>query len=356
MKPKFLKEIMIQVYLSVILAFLTACSSNVQNGNGAFLKAKNSDEKMKGLSFVASSRPFEASEFEPLKSTNANYLAIMPFAFMPSANAPNLSFAHERQWWGERPDGCQETIKMAKKNGFGILLKPQIWIGGGVFTGTIQQNSEADWTDFERNYRDFVLKFAEIAEAEKVEVFCIGTELEQFVRQRPDFWKRLIRDVRAVFSGKLTYAENWDCFDQPSFLSELDYIGVDAYFPLAEGQHPSKEAIRNGWTPHLLKMKSSSQKYAKPILLTECGYRSVDFAAEKPWDFSREKKSVNETLQADLLSVMFEEVWTQEWCAGGFIWKWFPFHERAGGAQNNQFTPQNKQAQQVITSYFAKLP
>ena len=62
------------------------------------------------------------------------------------------------------------------------------------------------------------------------------------------YFKQLIKDVRAVYAGKLTYAENWDCYADVPFWSDLDYIGMDAYFPIAEGSNPSEQELEEGWS------------------------------------------------------------------------------------------------------------
>jgi hypothetical protein len=41
-------------------------------------------------------------------------------------------------------------------------------------------------------------------------------------------------EIRKIYTGKLTYAANWDDFDKVPFWKELDYIGIDAYFPLSD--------------------------------------------------------------------------------------------------------------------------
>jgi hypothetical protein len=47
-------------------------------------------------------------------------------------------------------------------------------------------------------------------------------------------------------------------------------------------------------------------------------------------------------------------LWDKEWMAGGYIWKWFPFHNRAGGNKDDQFTPQNKLAEKRIVEFYKK--
>ena len=45
-------------------------------------------------------------------------------------------------------------------------------------------------------------------------------------------WVELIEKVRTVYSGKLTYAANYDNYQDVGFWNHLDFIGINAYFPL----------------------------------------------------------------------------------------------------------------------------
>jgi hypothetical protein len=45
---------------------------------------------------------------------------------------------------------------------------------------------------------------------------CFGTELE-FGSQKTQYWMQLIQKIKKVYTGKLTYAANWDDFDKVPF-------------------------------------------------------------------------------------------------------------------------------------------
>lgn len=311
-------------------------------------------KKINGLSLVASRQEISNDHFQAVLNVNANAVAVMPFGFMESLESPDLKFNVDRQWWGERVEGAGKTIQLAKQNGLSVMLKPQIWIRRGDFTGHLKMNSEEDWKKFGENYKDFILLYAALAEKEKAEIFCIGTELNSFVEARPEFWNDLIAEVRKVYKGQLTYAENWDKIENVHFWEDLDYIGVDAYFPLNEGASPDLEEIKKGWKPVKTQLKKLSQENKKPILFTEYGYRNIDHSVRMPWDASRELTGNNDQNQSNALAGLYEEVWNEKWFAGGFLWKWFQDHSRAGGAEDNQFTPQNKPAEGVVKQYYGK--
>ena len=208
-------------------------------------------QKINGVSFVASKDSITSEHVQPVLNVHSNYVALMPFGFFQELNSPIVLFNTHRQWFGETQKGLLQYAKKFQEEKVGIMVKPQIWVWRGVFTGDINMDSEEQWTFFENSYSDFILTYAKTAQDMGAEILCIGTELEQFVLTRPVYWKRLIKDIRRIYKGKLTYATNWNEYLEVSFWSELDYIGIDAYFPLSEEKSPSildfeKEAERKG--------------------------------------------------------------------------------------------------------------
>lgn len=310
--------------------------------------AQMEEIKMNGVSFVASRDSLQQNQIRPIKDVYANYAAIMPFGFIRTLDHPEIIFDTDRQWFGETSAGASQYIELLHSDGIEVMMKPQIWIWRGEFTGNLKMNSEEDWIQLENEYSNFILTYAKLAETTQVKVFCIGTELEQFVIQRPTYWKHLIAEIKKVYSGKLTYAANWDEYKRVPFWDQLDYIGVDAYFPISDTKTPSLEESKAGWKPWKEELKTVSEKFDKPILFTEYGYRSVDFAGKEPWDSNHELPSINFEAQTNLLESLYQEIWNEPWFAGGFIWKWFIAHEQVGGEKDNQFTPQNKPAQQSV--------
>lgn len=322
-----------------------------------FISCKGqSSKKINGVSFVASGDSITMKHVNPVLQVNANSAAIMPFGFIRDLAHPKVQYSSERQWFGETPRGVKQYAGMLQKNGVSIMVKPQIWVWHGEFTGNIKMNSEADWKILEDTYKKFILEFAVVAQEIKAETFCIGTELEQFIKHRPNYWSELISEIRKVYKGKLTYAANWDEFTRTPFWEQLDYIGIDAYFPLSDEKTPSIAALTEGWKKHKQTILNHSNKFKKPILFTEFGYRSLDFTGDKPWDVDHSKTAVNLEGQANALQVIFDTFWHEEWFAGGYVWKWFIDHEKVGGKENARFTPQNKPAELVIKDFYGGTP
>lgn len=309
--------------------------------------------KVNGVSLVSINKAIDSTNVLPIKSLGANWAATIPFAFMPSHTSPELSFDLDWQWIGERIDGARNYVRELHAQGLSVMIKPQIWIGHGTYTGEIRMASEDDWVKLEENYKKYLLAFANLATEEKVEMICIGTELKHFVTDRPDYWRMLISELRTIYAGKLTYAANWDEYEDISFWGDLDFIGVDAYFPVSKKEKVSVSKLIKGWEPHKAKMDSVSVKFGRPILFTEYGYRSIGGCAVKPWDYS-DAGEQNEKCQAVALHALYHVFWEDEKYCGGFLWKWYPDHKSAGGPSNKMFTVQNKKAQKTVTEMYSR--
>ena len=309
-------------------------------------------QKINGVSFVASYGAIDAKHVQPVLKVNANYVALMPFAFMKDLANPSLVFNTDRQWFGETEKGLVQYANEFEKVSVKVMVKPQIWVSKGQFTGLIKMMSEENWTLFEANYEKYILSYAVIAQKIQAEMLCIGTELGSFVTQRPKFWNELIAKIKRVYKGKLTYAANWDAYKRVSFWGQLDYIGVDAYFPLSIEKTPTVADFEEGWQPHKKEIKIIQRRYDKPILFTEYGYRSVDFNGLRPWESNQVEGAINLMAQASATQAIYNQFWKEDWFAGGFIWKWFHNHSDSGGTENNRFTPQNKPTEKILRTLY----
>jgi len=313
---------------------------------------KTRSSKINGVSFVASRDAVNESHINPVVKVNANYAAIMPFGFIKNLEHPEIIHNTDRQWFGETKAGAEQYIDELRKKKIKIMIKPQIWVWRGEFTGFIEMTNEADWKILEDSYSKFILEYAELANTVQAELFCIGTELEKFIENRPEYWFALIKKIRTKYKGELTYAANWDEFKRTPFWTDLDYIGVDAYFPVSDSKTPTVEESLEGWKTHKQVIYKMFQKHDKPVLFTEYGYRSVDYSGKTPWISDRSMNQVNLEAQTNTTQALFETFWEEDWFAGGFIWKWFHKHDKVGGKENFMFTPQNKPAEALLRKQY----
>ena len=294
-----------------------------------------------------------------LNTVGVDWISVMPFGFTPN-DEPVVHFNHDRQWWGERSEGTIETIRLAKEHNIKVLLKPHVWMHNG-WVGDLSFDKKVDWEKWEADYTDYILTFATLADSMDVEVFCIGTEFKAAVQAREAYWRGLIRAVKKVYKGKITYAANWDEYPDVPFWDELDFVGIDTYFPLVNAKTPTVEELETAWQPILKKLRKFHKKTRKPILFTEYGYMSVDGCAHKNWELEHQRTEipVNEQAQANAIEAVFEVFWKEDWWGGGFLWKWYPHSGGEGQGRRAKFraadyTPQGKMAEDVLKKWFKK--
>lgn len=313
--------------------------------------------KINGVNFVAPSDQVSAECMQPLSRINSEWVALNPYCY-GKVGDPNIYYDLNWQWWGERTEGTRKLIEYAKAAGVKVLIKPHIWVRGQGWGGDFELDSDEKWAVWEADFEDYILAHARLAAELDVEMFCIGTELRKSVQQRPQFWNGLIQKVRAIYSGKLTYASNWDNYQNVTFWDQLDYIGIDSYFPLSEEVLPKTTDLLAAWEPHKADLKKMSAKHSKPIIFTEFGYRSIDRTAWRQWELPEhwEPSSgmVNLQAQENAYTAIFQSFWGEEWFAGGFLWKWYPKDEKSGGADNRDYTPQNKPVEKLIKTWYTR--
>lgn len=310
-------------------------------------------DKIAGVSIVQSPGMPGQGWTPAVQQVGADWVAVLPYA-VGQLGQPGMVFDIDHRWV-PRFDAYRSLIREAKGHGLKVMLKPMFWVMGS-WAGGFDLETEEDWLLWEDRYRQYILRLADIAAEEQVDLFCIGTELNIACRKRPAFFKSLITEVRQHYAGKLTYAANWDEFLSVALWDQVDYIGIDAYFPLSGSTLPTVAELKTAWLKHMRRIKPLYLTYKKPILFTEFGYRSIDICCWEQW--KRENLphdvAVNLAGQDNAYRAFFEVFWDQPWFAGMFLWQWYTHDTKAGGTQNSDFTPQNKPAEQTIAKWFAQ--
>ena len=320
-------------------------------------------QRMNGMSFSGPRDSTLTLEmFESIKISNANWVALIPQGKL-DRNTLMILPDEGNDWWCNTIEANTKGIRLAKQAGLKVFVKPHVVLSkleevvtdktrGAEWRGDLSLRKEKDWRILELSYEKYVLKLAKIAQEEKVDLFSVGTELKKFAMQRPDFWKQLIQKVKNVYNGPLTYAANWDEYHKITFWEDLDYIGVDTYFPVNRTKTPDvKKTIKN-WKSIQKELKQLSKAENRQILLTEFGYRNVSYAGRRPWTHDKgEDIPTNNQTQVNLYQAFFETFWEKDWVAGGFSWKWFA-HPKSG--KDTSFSVQGKPALAVLQKWYAQ--
>jgi hypothetical protein len=245
-------------------------------------------------------------------------------------------------------DRLREVIEAARGLGFRVLLMPTLYLlepGEGAWRGTLNPDDIGRWM---ASYRALILKYARLAQAGHVNYFCIGSELCAMER-RTDFWRGLIRRVRAVFSGRLLYSANWDHLSDAGFMDDLDFLGMNGYFNVNPGRSPAPDqaGLARAWRRHIRKVSAWRQKAGKPLVITEAGYRSVKGCLREPWNYGRAGAAAHGAQAMGYRA--FIRAWQGvDFLQGVYFYNW----AGPGGPADTDYTPKGKPAERVVRRWF----
>ena len=286
---------------------------------------------------------------QKIERLGSNAIAIVPYSFMRNPKKPSyIPIAHSAG--GENDQSVLFSHYEAQKMGMSTMLKPQIWVGRS-WPGDIEMQSEKEWEEFFDYYYRWVRHYALLAEINGFDSYCIGVEFATATLAKEQEWRNIIHKLRGIYSGPLTYAANWgEEFENLKFWDELDFIGLNCYYPLSKKDNPTKKELNNEFDKIMDRIEGICKKYNKQLVFTEIGFRSV----ENTWKNPHEEingRSYNDHNQKLCYEVIFEGIKNKNWCNGILWWKW-PSYLTHRRNQNKGFTPSQKQTEGVINKYF----
>jgi hypothetical protein len=292
--------------------------------------------------------PAAAQEIRRVRDLGANAIALVPYGFV-GKDSTRISYTNT----GENDEGVSEAAFAAHQLGMKVMLKPQLWVPRGGFTGKIQFDTGDDRARWMRSYREYMLHYARLAELDQIDLLCIGTELEGMTTSDEAAWRGLIADVRRVYHGPLTYAANWGLeFAGIRFWDALDYAGLNEYYPLAATPSAGAEELLPAADDLALKLQTMSRHWRRPILFTEAGYPSVHGAAVEPW-VEDSGHAISLTEQAACYEAIFRAFSGRTWFSGMFWWKWYS-DGRGGGENDGSYIPTDKPAANLIRDWYTR--
>ncbi len=288
-----------------------------------------------------------------LRDLGVNAVEVVPFAYQADVERPELRF---------RDFTATQTAFIGEAHALGliVLVKPHIWSRQfwgphARWHGDLRMRSEADWQRWFAAYGDFILHYARLAEATRVEVLCVGLEYVQATRERPDDWRALIAAVRTAYHGELTYAAHVpDEAAAIPFWDDLDYIGVTVYPNLAARPGAPVDSLVRGYAGTVELLERLAGRHGRPVLVTEIGFPATRGAAVRPWQWPGAGDAVDLDEQARAYEATFRALWGRPWLRGLYWWKW-PIDGRGGGPGDPEYTPLRKPAAAVMARYYREL-
>lgn len=239
------------------------------------------------------------------------------------------------------------AIREAKRLGFKVCLKPVVNVADGTWRAHIgffdwDVPGEPSWTQWFASYRAYLLHAARIAEAEGCEMLCIGCEMVRSDAQEAH-WRALVAEVRAVYSGIITY--NCDKYqeDRLSWWDAVDVISSSGYYPIGS------------WEEHLDRIGAVVEREGKPFFFMEAGCPSREGSARLPNDWNL-PGAPSGAEQLTYYEAMFEACDSRDWVRGFMLWDWPARLYTLGEASlNDDYCPYGKPAGEFLRrAYQAK--
>ncbi len=282
-----------------------------------------------------------------IRKTGLDSVAIMVPAYQETLESGEI-FVNDGPG-GDTPsiESLRHAVEVCHKLGLRVMIKPHV----DPRTDEARMNiiPSPQWFD---SYKKFILKYAVFAQEVGAELFSVGTELEAttFETWAPR-WDDVINSVRGVYTGKVVYSANWTEYKGVTFWDKMDFIGIDAYFPLTGSNEPLAGDLVKAWEKNADEIEAWLNEKGlagKGVIFTEIGYPSADGANKQPWAAVTDKEDQAE--QADCFDAMFSVLLKRNWFKGYYLWQYFP-QERWSPLG---FTVKGKKAQSVIEKWVSQ--
>jgi len=179
----------------------------------------------------------------------------------------------------------QSFVANARGKGLKVLLKPIVIPLDGSSWITIQPDNVTEWFD---SYGEILCGYANLME--DMEGISIGLELMALTvpHNYTSYWLDLIARMRRCYNGILTYSSVFSLeWRRVVFWSELDWIGIDEYLPVASAKdpYPSVDQMTQTISNYFEQVKEyriSKNLTHIPVVLTEMGCTSYTNATFEP--------------------------------------------------------------------------
>jgi len=242
-------------------------------------------------------------------------------------------------------DEVRAAIRAARARGQHVVLKPVVNCADGTWRAHINffdhdVPCEPTWSQWFASYTEFIVHHARIAQAEGAEMLCIGCEMVQTDRRESE-WRALIAEVRAVYSGLVTY--NCDKYqeDRVGWWDAVDVISSSGYYPVDD------------WENQLDRIEPVVAAHGKPFFFMEAGCPSRVGSPALPNDWSL-PGAPSEQAQVDWYEAAFAACAGRDWVRGFMLWDWpARLYDEADAATNDDYCMFGKAAETTVRDAYA---
>jgi hypothetical protein len=297
--------------------------------------------------------PYSEALLDELVALGANAISITPFGRIWSLDSTEILMDFEQPYEANR-QAVGRMIAQAHTRGLQVLLIPHLWVETGGWRGEIDPGSPERWQAYQRSYRDFVTRWAADAERFGADALSIGVECKSWSGRLGAYWHDLITEIRKQFRGQLTYSSNWDEVEDVVFWDELDWVGVNAFYPLAEQNDASYTTYQAHAEQAVTRIADFGERLGKPVVFVEIGYTTRTDAAVEPWLWpdGMQAVQVDEWEQARALVALGSAAAREPRLLGFYVWRYYANLDDVSQEAIWGFSPHGKLAEPALGALF----
>ncbi|WP_404431567.1 1,4-beta-xylanase [Microbacterium lacus] len=288
--------------------------------------------------------PAASASMAAMRENGVTWTAVAYAAVQATAVSTEIPFDQEPT---VTDDEVIWAIREAQALGMKVVLKPVVNVADGTWRAHIgffdwDVPNEPNWTDWFAAYRAFIVHAARTAQAESVEMLCIGCEMVRADGQEVH-WRALIAEVREVYTGLITY--NCDKYqeDRVTWWDAVDVISSSGYYPIGT------------WQAHLDRIEAVVEASGKPFFFMEAGCPSRTGSADLPndWALPGEPSGAE---QLRYYRAMFDACAERPWVGGFMLWDWpASLYAREDAATNDDYCPFGKPAGDYLREVYGRM-
>lgn len=276
-----------------------------------------------------------------IERTGVNFIILVPNGIQDTPQSETIDY-HTKATMAD--DELINMVNYIHDKGVRVAIKPTANCKNGTWRAHISffdkdVPCEPKWGNWFASYTDFQLHYAEIAEQTGCEMFIAGCEMVMSEHREVE-WRKLIADIRTVYSGGVSYNTDKYQEDNITWWDCVDVISSSGYYPIDD------------WDSQLDRIEKVVKKFNKPFFFAEAGCMSTEGSAKVPNDW-RIEGAINLQQQADWYSTTFETAGKRDFVQGFCFWSWaWKQYSLKAALKDGGYDIYGKPAEEVVRKFY----
>jgi hypothetical protein len=295
---------------------------------------------------------------DEIADLSAEWVTLTPYVTMMScedtAIVPFFEFPRERS-----EAMLRAAVAQAHERGLKVFIVPHVYPWDWCWRGHLrpgggEAGTDEGWDAWFESYRNYLMELARLAADEGADMLSIGVEFKSASSRFGYRFETLAGEIREIYPGRLTYCANWNESEEVPFWDALDYIGINAFYPMSESGKEDPDEILAAAGRIEASLADLAEVHRKPVIFTEVGFKALAGSLKEPWIWPEnvENPVVDDELQALLYDITFYTLWGEPWFGGLFVWRYMADPSDYSQEAPYGYPPRLKPAERVIETWF----